>query len=201
MGARRECVVIADDFKGHGKELFCVPRWFSRISGWELVSVHIFLPATMWTRCRVCWFHTEWSRRGSRKWQGTYWKMSFRWIQEKNRFDLLNFLLGARDSPRHCQHLPDGPWGAGHHPGPDHRGEGVLCRPHGPCWQRRRCSNAKPCQRDRHLQRGDGDGRRRGAQQSLQLRDRAVRALGGGRSCWWGREQEGTSIIWLENWS
>ena len=27
MGARRECVVIADDFKGHGKELFCIPRW------------------------------------------------------------------------------------------------------------------------------------------------------------------------------
>ena len=28
---------------------------------------------------------------------------------ESRRFDLLNFLSGARDSPRHCQHLPDGP--------------------------------------------------------------------------------------------
>ena len=68
------------------------------------VSVHIFLPATMWTRCRVCWFHTEWSRRGSRKWQGTYWKMSFRWIQE-----VWSFKLSLR-SARLASPLPTFAW-------------------------------------------------------------------------------------------
>ena len=94
MEARRECLVIADDFKGHSKQLFCVPRSFHTdlpalaillkgIPSQDQITISFlysfFLSATMWMQCQVCWSHKEWSRSGWRKWHGTYSKTSFRW--------------------------------------------------------------------------------------------------------------------------